>query len=39
MRKCVVLFLILVFALIFAAVLESRELEMESDWDKVALTD
>lgn len=35
MRKCVVLFLILIFALIFAAVLEQRELKIQSEWSEV----
>lgn len=36
MRKCVVLFMILIFALICAAVLESKDLEMQSDWNEMA---
>lgn len=39
MKKCVVLFVILIFTLIFAAVLESKDLKMQSDWDKVVNVD
>lgn len=35
MRKCVVLFLILVVALIFAAVSENKEIKLKSDLAKV----
>ncbi|AWX44705.1 hypothetical protein HME9304_01708 [Flagellimonas maritima] len=35
MRKCVVLFVLLIFALIFAAILENKELKMQSDWENV----
>jgi len=35
MRKCVVLFVILVVALILAAVSEHKEMKLRSDWDKV----
>ncbi|MGW9684779.1 hypothetical protein [Flagellimonas sp. 2504JD1-5] len=37
MRKCVVLFMILIFALICAAVLESKDMEMQSDWSEMAV--
>ncbi len=39
MRKCVVLFLILIFALICAAILEQKELKMESEWSEVVNND
>ncbi len=39
MKKCVVLFVLLIFTLIFAAILEDRELKMQSDWDKVVNVD
>jgi hypothetical protein len=35
MRKCAVLFLVLVAALIFAAVSEGKDVKLKSDWDKV----
>lgn len=35
MKKCAVLFLVLVVALIFAAVSEGKDVKLKSDWDKV----
>lgn len=35
MRKCAILFLILIMALIFAAVSEKNNAELGSDWNKV----
>jgi len=35
MRKCAVLFLILIVALIFAAVSEENNKELGSDWNEV----
>lgn len=37
MRKCVVLFVILVAALIFAAISEKKELEIQSHWNEMAV--
>ncbi|MDC6361923.1 MULTISPECIES: hypothetical protein [Flavobacteriaceae] len=37
MRKCVVLFVILVAALIFAAVSEKKALKIQSNWDQMAV--
>lgn len=39
MKKCFVLFILLIAALICAAVMEAEDIKIESDWDKVALTD
>lgn len=39
MRKCVVLFMILIFALMYAAVLENKELKMQSTWGEVSTVD
>jgi len=38
MRKCAILFLILIVALVFAAVLEKNNTELGSDWNKVVAT-
>jgi hypothetical protein len=35
MRKCAILFLILIMALIFAAVSEKNSAELNSDWNSV----
>ncbi len=35
MRKCIVLFVILIFALVFAAVSEHKQVKFKSDWEKV----
>lgn len=35
MRKCAILFLILIVALVFAAVSEKNNTELGSDWNKV----
>jgi len=35
MRKCAILFLILIVALVFAAVSEKNSAELSSDWNKV----
>lgn len=39
MRKCVVLFVILIAALIYAAVLEGKDMKIQSDWDNIAQRD
>ncbi len=36
MKKCFVLFIILVVALIFAAVSESKDMKIQQNWDSVA---
>lgn len=36
MKKCFVLFIILVIALIFAAVSESKDIKVQQNWDSVA---
>gem|GEM_PF-5958661 len=35
MRKCIVLFVILIVALVFAAVSEHRQVKLKSDWERV----
>lgn len=35
MRKCAVLFLILIVTLVFAALTEKNNAELSSDWNKV----
>ncbi|WP_262897089.1 hypothetical protein [Allomuricauda sp. CAU 1633] len=37
MKKCFVLFIILLAALIFAAVSESKDIEVQQNWDSVAV--
>ncbi|WP_262491871.1 hypothetical protein [Muricauda sp. MAR_2010_75] len=37
MKKCFVLFIILIMALIFAAVSESKDMEVQQNWDSVAV--
>ena len=39
MRKCFILFIILVAALIFAAVSENKDIKIQSSWDGVAVKD
>ncbi|MER3375982.1 MAG: hypothetical protein RIM83_15185 [Allomuricauda sp.] len=36
MKKCFILFVILIIALIFAAVSESKDMKVQPDWDSVA---
>ncbi|RIV44471.1 hypothetical protein D2V05_08885 [Flagellimonas pelagia] len=35
MRKCIILFVILIVALVFAAVSEHKQIKIRSDWDNV----
>lgn len=35
MKKCIILFVILIVALVFAAVSEHKQVKIRSDWDKV----
>jgi len=35
MRKCIVLFVILIAALVFAAVSEHKQVKLTTGWDKV----
>jgi hypothetical protein len=37
MKKCFILFILLIVALIFAAVSESKDLKTHAKWDRVAV--